>query len=287
MVNRVHIGDLIFDADGTDGFIYTRLTGWLSSPPMRAQVESRPNADGAFDVTRDYRAARVITFEGGMVGADAEDAAENFFAAFSGIQASGVPITFQVERDWGTRSCTVSLQDVAEVEAVGDGLVAAVSAQFVARDPVKYGAEVEYSTGLAAGGGGLEYELGEGGAGGALYYGSNGNLGRVTLVNDGTADTWPFFEVTGTLDGGFYLQRLDTGDVLRYDRVVPAGSTVSINSRTAAVLVDGVSDASTYLTRDQFFSVPAGGSIEVQFNAVSTSSGSPTVTATVPSGGWW
>jgi hypothetical protein len=286
MVNRVHIDGLVFDADGTDGFIYTRLTGWLSSPPMRALVESRPNADGAFDVTRDYRAARVITFEGGLVGADAEDAAENFFAAFAAIQGSGAPITFEVERDWGTRSCTVSLQDVAEIEAVGDGLVAAVSAQFVARDPVKYGPEVEYATTLASGGGGLEYELGEGGSGGSLYYGALGNLGRVELVNSGTADVWPVFEITGTLDDGFYLQCLETGQILQYDRVVPAGTTVSIDSRTGQVLVDGLSDASTYLTSDQFFSVPAGGSCTVQFNAISTSSGTPTMTATVRSG-WW
>ncbi len=286
MVNLVHIGDLTFDAEGTSGFIYTKLQGWLSSPPMRAVVEDRPNGDGAFDVSRDYRGARVITFDGGLVGATTEDAEENFFNAFAGIQASGEPITFSVERDWGTRSCTVSLQNVAEVEAIGDGLVAGVSAQFVARDPVKYGPEVDYSTGLASGGGGLEYELYEGGAGGALYYGALGNLGRVTVTNSGTADTWPVFEVAGELTTGFYIQSLNDGSVLRYDRVVPAGSTVTIDSRTGSVLVDGVSDASTYLTRDQFFPIPAGSSVQIQFNAISTSSGNPMMTVTARSG-WW
>lgn len=286
MVNRVHIDDLIFDADGTDGLIYTKLDGWLSSPPMRAYVEDRPNADGAFDVTRDYRSARVIAFTGGLVGATTEDAAENFFDRFAAIQASGAPITFAVERDWGTRSCTVSLQDVAEVNSIGDELVAGVFAQFVARDPIKYGEQVSQATGLATSGGGLEYNLFSGGAGGALYYGSLGNLGRLSLTNSGTADTWPTFTVTGQLDTGFFLQCLETGQVIRYDRIVPTGTTVSIDSRTGSVLVDGTSDASTYLTRDEFFSVPAGSTCTVQFNSISTSSGSPTLTAYTRAG-WW
>jgi hypothetical protein len=288
MTDSVTIDGHTFYASPTaNGWTYTRLQGWYGSPPMRANVMDRPNQDGAFGVVRNYRSARSITFDGHLYADTAGEAVTDLWNVFSAIQGSGAPFTFSVADDFTTPlSCEVTLSGSVEVEPISPE-AARVTATFVAYDPVKYGPDVEYSTGLASGGGGLEYELGEGGAGGALYYGALGNLGRVTLTNAGTADVWPVFVVSGALTDGFYLQRLDTGDVLRYDRVVPAGSTVSIDSRTGAVLVDGVSDASTYLTRDQFFSVPAGGSIDVQFNAISTSSGTPTMTATVPSGGWW
>lgn len=286
MTNLIHIGSLTFDAEDRDTWSAMDLIGWKGSPPMRAPAQDRPNADGAFGSTRNYRSARALRLEGVLEGSDlaTQQAIEDSFAA---IQADGVPFTLSVENDLGTRSLVaVTLVGEAEVIPDPDFLGATVTARFIAYDPVKYGPEVEYSTGLASGGGGLEYELYEGGSGGALYYGALGNLGRVSVLNSGTADTWPVFEVTGELADGFYIQCLGDGSTLRYDRVVPAGTSVTIDSRTGSVLVDGVSDASTYLTRDQFFSIPAGGSCDIQFNAISTSSGTPTMTVTARSG-WW
>ena len=284
MTNLIHIGSLTFDAENRDVWSAANLIGWKGSPPMRANVVDRPNGEGAFGSTKNYRSARALRFEGVLEGSDlaTQQDIEDSFAA---IQADGVPFTLSVENDLGTRSLlAVSLVGEAEVIPDPDFLGATVTARFIAYDPVKYGPEVEYSTGLASGGGGLEYPLYE--PSGARYYGALGNLGRVTVSNSGTADTWPVFEVSGQLDDGFFIQCLGDGSVLRYDRVVPAGSTVTIDSRTGSVLVDGVSDASTYLTRDQFFSIPAGGSCDIQFNSISTSSGTPTMTVTARSG-WW
>lgn len=287
MTDQVIIGPLTFDSEGAGGYVYTRLDGWLSGAPMRAEVRDRPLGNGAFDVDRDYRGARVVTFEGGVFGSDSQDAEETFFNSVAALQASGEPILLQVVKDWGTRSAYVSIQDAAEIKAVGVGdLTAAVSIQMVARDPIKYGESTSTAVGLATSGGGLEYNLHSGGSGGALYYGSNGALGRVELTNAGTADTYPFFSVTGQLDTGFYLQCLETGQQLRYTQLVPAGSTVSIDSRTGQVLIDGISEASRYLTTWDFFPVPAGGVCTVQFNAISTSSGSPTMTVTTRDGYW-
>lgn len=285
MTNLIHIGDLTFDAENRAVWSAMELQGWKGSPPMRAIAEDRPNADGAFGSVRNYRSARVLRFSGVLEGATLaqQQEIEDRFAA---IQADGVPFSLSVENDLGTRSLTVSLVGEADVQPDPDFRGATVTARFIAYDPVKYGPAVTYSTGLASGGGGLAYPLHSGGSGGALYYGALGNLGRIELANSGTADTWPIFEVSGVLTTGFFIQNLGDGSVLRYDRVVPAGSTVTIDSRTGEVLVDGISDASTYLTTDQFFPVPAGGSATVQFNAISTSSGTPTLTASVRSG-WW
>lgn len=284
MTDSVTIDGLTFyGSPSATGWTYETLSGWYGSPPMRANLQDRPNQDGAFGSVRNFRSARPITFVGALYADTAAEAVADLWNAFSSIQADGVPFTFSVTDSFGTLTCEVSLSGSAEVIPWTEE-AARITASFVAYDPVKYGPEVQYSTGLASGGGGLEYELGEPSE--ALYYGALGDLGRIELLNSGTADVWPVFEITGTLDDGFYLQCLETGQRLQYDRVVPAGSTVSIDSRTGQVLVDGLSDASTYLTSDQFFLVPAGGSCTVQFNAISTSSGSPTLTATVRSG-WW
>jgi hypothetical protein len=283
VVHLITVDSLTFDAEDRSVWSAIELQGWLGSPPMRVREDDRPNADGAFGSVRNYRAARPLRLRGVLEGGSfaLQQELQDRFAA---IQADGVPFTLSVENDLGVRSLTVTLQGEAEVVPDPDFRGATVSARFLAYDPVKYGPEVSYSTGLASGGGGLEYPLYE--PSGALYYGAVGNLGRVTVTNAGTADTWPVFEVSGQLDDGFFIQCLGDGSVLRYDRVVPAGTTVTIDSRTGAVLIDGVSDASTYLTRDQFFSIPANGSCDIQFNAISSSSGTPTMTVTARSG-WW
>lgn len=289
MTNLVHIGGMTFNIAAqplADQLVCEALDGWFGSPSMRADTSDRSNSDGAFGSVKNYRSARVITFRGSLLGDNPTQAQAELWDTFAAIQSDGQPFTFSVENDIGIRSCTVSLSGEASIEVLSDFRTAEVTAQFIAYDPVKYGPAVDYNTGLATGGGGLEYNLFDGGAGGALYYGANGNLGRVEVTNSGTADVSPVFLITGELTNGFYIQCLETGQVLRYDRVVPAGSTVTLDARTGEVLVDGVSDASTYLTIDQWFRIPAGGSCTIQFNAISGSSGTPTMTVTSSDGFW-
>jgi len=61
---------------------------------------------------------------------------------------------------------------------------------------------------------------------------------------------------------------------------------VAIDFRTGEVLVDGLSDGSTYLTGYSFWSVGPGESIEAQFNAIGGSSGTPTATWEIRDGYW-
>ncbi len=280
-MNLITIDGIVFDAADRATWSAVRLDGWKSSPPMRAEVEERPNADGAEDVDRNFRSARVLTFQAVLEGGASQLEYEDAWAA---IQADGTPILISVQNDEGTRTAEATLQGVAEVIPDPDHLGATLTGTFICYDPVKYGPAVVQSTGLPSAGGGLEYPLGD--PAGALYYGAAGASGRVTVVNTGRAATWPFFRVSGQLDGGFEIRCVDTGDTLRYERVVPAGTTVTIDSRTGAVLIDDVSDASTYLVRDGFFALPPMGSCEIQFSAVSTSSGSPLLEVTSWSG-WW
>jgi hypothetical protein len=275
------IGGLIFSVSNSDSTLAS-MQGWYSGAPKRIEDDPNPNSDGSSPVDRDYRASRVITLTGLLNAVDVDTAITDVWTAFAGLQSDGVPSQFVVIDGSGIKSSVVSVV-VNDVEPIVGGL-AQFMLQLLARDPVKYGNASVLPTGLPTSGGGLQYNLGS--PSGALYYGASGDLGRVTMTNTGTAPSWPTLVVTGQLDAGFYVQRLDTGQIVRYDRIVPAGSTVSIDFRTGEVLIDGLSDGSTYLTGFDFWSVEPGASFEVQFNSIGASSGTPTATFTIADGYW-
>lgn len=279
----IELAGLTFNDSGR-GWVFADLLDWYTLPDSKSPNTPLPQGHGSFNPGQDWRSAAAISFTAGYVGesqADCIAAVEEFTAV--GALTTGP--TMRVTDDLRTTSRDVSVRRIGVPDFFGyDHYEVHFAVDVLAWDPVRYGEAVAAATTLPTSGGGLEYNLHSGGAGGALYYGANGNLGRVSLTNEGTAETWPILEVTGELTSGFYVQALDTGQVVRYDRVVPAGSVVSIDFRTGEVLVDGASDASTYLTRDEFFSIPAGGSVQVQFNAIGGSSGSPTATFTASSG---
>lgn len=279
----IEIAGITFSDTGR-GWVFADLIDWYTLPESKSQSVPMPQAHGSFNPGRDWRSAAAISFTAGFIGdseAECLTAVETFTAVGSTQTSSILSVTDALR----TTRREVSIRQIGVPDFFAyDQYEVHFEVDVLAWDPIRYGSPLSQVTGLPQAGGGLEYPLHS--PAGALYYGSNGTLGRVTLVNEGTADVWPSFVVTGTLTDGFFIQNLGDGSVLRYDRVVPAGSTVTIDSRTGRVLVDGQSDASTYLTRDQFFPVPAGSSIDVQFNAISTSSGTPTMTATMRPG-WW
>lgn len=258
------------------------LGGWFSSAPVKTQPDDRATTDGVFEVDQFHFGARPIIISGLYTASMDEAVAFSDYRRLAGLLASGIPQTLTVADPFVTRQSKVMLfGSGSTLSPIVNGLATYVI-QFLAFDPVKYGLPVSQVIGLPTAGGGLEYPLHS--PSGALYYGANGTLGRITLTNMGTAEAWPTFLVTGELTLGFFIQQLATGQVIRYDRIVPAGSTVSIDSRTGVVLIDGLSDGSTYITRDEWFSVPAMSSVDVQFNAIGGSSGTPQLTATVSDG---
>ena len=257
---------------GPDG-----LQGWHSGAPIKTRTFERANSDGVFGITKFFRAARVITLSGLYTAKDVDEAtAVAQWQKLAGILADGIPGDLTVTDPAGTFTSEVMLFDAGTtIEPLVFGMAEYVIT-FLAFDPVKYSAWRGQSTGLATAGGGLVYPLHS--PSGALNYGANGDLGRVTVTNAGTAEVWPRFTVTGELTNGFFIQCLETGEVVRYDRIVPAGTILSLDSRTGAVLVDGVSDGSTYLTRDDWFSIPAGQTRTIQFNAIGGQVGNPQLT---------
>lgn len=256
------------------------LQGWYDSTGEKLDDLEWPNADGSSDQDPVYNTSRYPVVVGALTTID-DTAVFALRTQVMALKAYTGQFPMTVTDPNGTRYALVQLADrIAFTIDRTDG-IARFEIPLLATDSLVYGEPATLQTGLATPGGGLQYNLS---AAGVLEYGSNGNLGRVTLTNNGDATVWPSLVVQGGLTAGFYVQRLDTGQVVRYDRVVPAGSTVSVDFRTGEVLVDGDSDGSTYLTRYEFFSVAPGESVEVQFNAISGSSGTPTATFTIADG---
>lgn len=257
------------------------LQGWYDSTDKKLDSLEWPNAHGASDQDPVYDTARYPVVVGRLVTVD-PTAVFELRTQVMGLKSYTGQFPMSVQDPNGTRHALVQLAGPIEFLIDRTDGVATFTIPLMATDHLVYGDERTRQTGLPTSGGGLEYPLFS--PDGTLYYGANGNLGRVTLTNNGDAPVWPSVTITGGLTAGFYVQRLDTGQVVRYDRLVPAGGTVSIDFRTGEVLIDGASDGSTYLTRYEFFSVAPGEAVEVQFNAISGSSGTPTMTVTIADG---
>lgn len=266
------------------GWVFADLVDWYTLPDSKATNDPIPNGHGSFDPGTDWRSAAAISFTVGFIGSSQAECIAAV-ESLNAVGSTGTVAVLRVTDDLRVTSRQVSVRHIGVPDWFGwDQYEVHMAVDVLAWDPVRYTDPVVVSTGLASGGGGLEYPLGS--PSGALYYGANGSLGRVTLSNEGTAPVWPSVTVAGGLGAGFFVQRLDTGQTVRYDRVVPAGSTVAVDFRTGEVLVDGLSDGSTYLTRYEFWPVGPGESFEVQFNAIGGSSGTPTAEWTDRDGYW-
>jgi hypothetical protein len=270
----VSFGGLTFDDSAQAGWTLARLQGWYDAAPSRRSVRDRPQADGAFGVDRYFRGARVVTVEGSYIGSSLEDAyrARDRLAA---LQADGRSSEFTVSDLLGERSAGVELLRAPEAD---DGLYQPFfqfAFDVVAADPRRYGPVEVVSTGLPSSGTGITYPI--------VYpidYGTPGDPGRLIVSNTGTQETTSVFEVSGGLDAGFEIKDIATGRRLRFERLVPLGSTVVLNARTGRAYLDvPANDVSGFLTVREWWSTPPSVSQEIQFSTLGSTSGTPTLTA--------
>jgi len=121
--------------------------------------------------------------------------------------------------------------------------------------------------------GGLDWA---GGSPGGLDWGVSGVGGVFTLLNAGTAPTWPVFTVTGPVANPTWTNPA-TGDVIAYTGTVEAGQTLVIDTSpfTRSVALNGV-DRLGFLASAQWIELPPGIQVTVQFSG----SGAGSVAAT-------
>lgn len=235
-----------------------QVDGWTDSPDARLTNEPRTRNDGSFDDQHFY-SARLVTLSGKALFPDMATLREGQRALAAVLSARSATLT--VNDGLLTLSADVRLAGPVR-SRMPRPLLLEWQIEVLAPDPRKYGPEQYASTGLPVSSGGLTFPLAF-----PLDFGAAGATGRVTLVNDGTADTWPTFTVTGPLPG-FELTRVETGERLRYTGSLAAGQSVVLDASTGAVLLEGTADRRQLLTAYDWFAVPAGGVAAVQFSSL-------------------
>lgn len=282
------LGDLRL-GQGTP-YRWTHREGFLDLPSLRSVDVPRPDAHGTF-AQRDWADGRYLTagFQArrGIGGVEFDTAvhtarrtlvpSEDVVPLWVNIPGIG-PVRWDVK---------VRRARVVTDQAFNAGL-ARVDVQLYAPDPVGYGDELGTWTGFPLMVGGLEFDLftdDEGVDTGYLEFGESGGTGRVALVNDGTADSWPRYRVAGPVVDGFEILDVPSGRRLRFEGDVAAGSAVSIDTATGVVLLDDVADRSGLLTVREWIPVSAGSTTEVMFLPLGSYTAASLTITWAPA--WW
>lgn len=259
---------------------FRSITGWEDPPAVRSGSRPRPNSHGEY-AEPGYTAGRVVTVAGACTTQEQRDA---LLWQLQAAMTPGVTSDLTVNLAGRTLSARARLDrftpEVAETWAVG---VFPWAAQWWCADPLRYGAPiVSAPTGLPVETGGLEFDLFTDGTTdvGYLEFGPAGTSGKVTLANDGTAEAWPVFSVSGTLPDGFELVESYTGSRLRYEGPVTAGGDpVTLDSATGRVRL-GSADRGGSLTRAEWWGIPPGGVREVLITSLGSYSADVFLTTT-------
>ncbi|PPF64535.1 hypothetical protein C5E11_03850 [Clavibacter michiganensis] len=249
-----------------DGLGFTSLEGWDDLTDDKSPVEERAQGHGAFDTEKAFRASRVMNMVAFVAAADfrsAQRARQELAAVFARNRIL-MRVTDEFSSSWRwVRIARANLPRISMSKFV-------YSVDIVAVDPFRFEDGVPDETGLPTAGTGHMWPMVW-----PINWGTPGETGRLTLTNEGTAEGWPTFSVHGGLSGGFELEQVGTGLLIRFSQTLLVGSTAVISAEDGTVFVDGVS-RSTFLTRRDWFSVGPGETVQVQFRALGATFGTPT-----------
>ena len=266
---------------------FRRLEGWEGLPASREQYQDRPGQHGAFD-SPVYSGPRRVMVYGECTTPAERDAT---LAALGDVMTFGPADTLTIDhagRELTARARVTRYRPTTDQWGSG---IFGWAAEWICADPLRYGSPITATTTFPVQRGGLKYDLYTDGAGtdlGYLDYGDAPATGTVTLTNEGTADSWPIFEVTGPVGGdGFELVEVGTGRRIVFADSVPAGSSLVVDSAAGAgsAVIGGAADRGGSLTVLEWFPVPAGGSTQVAFVARGWSSAAVLSVSFSPA--WW
>lgn len=281
----------ILDANGTAWGVRTGGTsGIFDGPPVTLNQTNFPNTDGAFR-SKNFRPVRTMVINGWAAGSTLAGAVASR-RAFMGILGGGSQQKLTItDMDGLVLTAMVELGDTPKVTPAAMQFDWQLTLS--AADSYLYGPVASTNTGLSSAASGLDWTgAGAGGldwtgaGAGGLVWGTPTNNGLCQLTNIGTEVTWPTFTITGPASGQLVAPSIvnsSTGETLAYTGSLNPGDVLVISTAPTnrSVLLNGV-PYRRFLTPAQFFSIPAGASITVQFQGTSISP-TPLLTATVAS----
>lgn len=267
-------------------FSFSSLDGWEDLPTVRQDSIARPQAHGKFDA-KVFGNERHVVVSGRCVDtANRDTLLLALKAAFNFHPTSELPLAVT-----NAGRTLTSYARLVRFKATSPDWGAGIiewAAEWVCSDPLRYGDPVAQVRNFVALTGGLEFDLYTDGVTdtGYLEFGTLAATNRLMLSNPGDEDVWPQFEVAGPVPiEGFDIICIGTGKRLRYQGEISTGSKIVIDSATGSVLIDGYADRSGLLTVRDWTSVPAGGSVEFEFDSLGAYSAAVLTARFSP--GWW
>jgi len=262
-----------------NGWFFSDLIDWWGQTDDKYDVTERPQAHGAFSASRSLRSSRAPSFKASFVATSTIDV-EAAYDDLSSIGAEGA-VEMIVSTPAGSSSRLVTIESVGAEDNHGNRW-GTVSVDCIARDPRRYAVSGDVpweSTGPASSGVGRTWPAIR-----PLVWPMGGSSGRVTLTNSGRAPSAPQFRLVGGFSS-VLITSAETGARIGFDRPVPVGSVVTIDTERHVATIDGQSDVSRWLRWREWELVPAGESRSYQFD-VSGADGSPVLEGRVLSA-WW
>lgn len=264
------------------------IGGWFDGVSVRGSDTPRPQAHGSFG-ERAWRGSRLVTLTVSVLTSSAAAAADAQRWCASVLADGGFGELAVTDPSGETTTAEVRLGGMPLIQWTPQSAAIRAQFQLLAPDPLRYGSPVAVSTTFPTRTGGLRWPIYSNGAGvnvGAADWGPRSTTGRVNLTNPGTADTSPQFVIGGPVDEqGFEITRVGTGQRLVFEGAVPAGSELVLDAATGAVLLDGTADRANLLTYRDWWTVPAGGSVEFAFTPRGSST-TASIAATIRPAFW-
>lgn len=259
-MRMIQIGHMLFPERAERGWFFNEVEGWDGATDNKNGATEKPDGHGSFTRTRVRRSSRPMSVKVGFLGACREDM---IFARneLSALGAEG-PVLMTVMGEDGPSSRIVTVEHSDLPDWHGRLRVDDLAIDLLADDPRRYGTPVTDETGLPQLGTGLVWPMVY-----PLDWGLPGDPGRLVLQNTGSAPAFPILRAYGGFTTAT-LTDVGTGRRLILDRPVPVGQWAEFNARTEQVLLNGESAVpAMYLTSREWWSVPPGGRVEIQFNA--------------------
>lgn len=264
---QVSVGGVTFnkgpDTNGVE-WIISEESGWYSTAGIKTTRAEKSSALGVVRML-EYKGGRSIAFNG-VINAPNIGVLRRAQDQLLGVcPLPDVLYPVQVTDESGvTYMANVAIDGQIITKALSAFSVA-FSLQLFAPDPRRFGTQHTLSVfpGTTSTGGvtyPVSYPVG---------YGIPGNTGSATVTNVGTAYADIAFTLVGPLTNPV-IRNSGTADQLTYNGFIPSGSNVVISTASGSVLFNGSTNYRSQLTANQWFTVPAGGTITVALRTTST-----------------
>jgi hypothetical protein len=239
------------------------MVGWTDGTAARRDATVRPVSNGDFSEPYTF-SSRLISLSGTAVALNRAEL-QTMRDQLTGLFRAGEYVEMSVETSSDTRYATVGLEGAVSWTQQLDN-VAVFKIDLYAPDPHIYGPMRVFQAGANVTLGGLQYRLSY-----PLDYNLAGENTIQTVKNNGNADAWPTFVVTGDYFSGFSVED-NLGKVITYAGMVTFSAPVIIDTAKGTATQNGV-DKTTLVNRRDWFSIPAGATIQPTFTPIQNGSG--------------